>query len=538
MPSITTWTRLEPSTRIDDPAPGLEARVEDPLWLLGRQRQLGELTAQDGGSPAFATVRVARAPIDRYLPRALDRDEVADGEPYTADRPLDRTLARDAAPPDLRLRARAGQRLLDHLARAGHVELRARYLAAAPLTAPPTSPDDADPDETAGLLALAAGRIADGLALVPLVDADLAGALDPALRTLLAGWRAWAGAQLATGTAAWHGDRLDHRCTIAAGPDALVATDIEATALDWYAFDAQPGASLGPTAPATERTITAVPAPVRYAGMPATRFWELEDARVYFGGVDVEPADVGRMLLVEFALVGADDWFTIPVALDVGAVHRVVSLEVTDVFGTVTSIDPVDAGRAGGPRWSMFTTSDRGGDPRPLLVVPPTATGALTGDPIERVDVVRDEGANLAWGIEQRAADRLGRPIELHARAAAARAPAPPPSSVPRYRLRTELPPTWIPYVARPLAPGVVQLERGRLLGAEGLPPARTRLLADSPVLREEEVPRDGLALHEAWRYARWLDGSIHAWRVREVTTRTTAPASRLAHDVLATGDD
>jgi hypothetical protein len=49
--TYTTWARLEP--RVSDPslAPGIAAAVEDPLWLLGRQWQLGELSGEDTGSP-------------------------------------------------------------------------------------------------------------------------------------------------------------------------------------------------------------------------------------------------------------------------------------------------------------------------------------------------------------------------------------------------------------------------------------------------------------------------------------------------------
>ncbi|MEZ5123799.1 MAG: hypothetical protein R2736_19875 [Solirubrobacterales bacterium] len=35
--------------------------------------------------------------------------------------------------------------------------------------------------------------------------------------------------------------------------------------------------------------------------MPATRSWQFEDAAVSLGQVDVDPADVGRMLLIELA---------------------------------------------------------------------------------------------------------------------------------------------------------------------------------------------------------------------------------------------
>ena len=71
--SITTWNRLEPRPEGLDPTLGLEARVYDPAWLLGRQWQLGELTGEDAASPALirihaATSRLTRAGIRMTLP--------------------------------------------------------------------------------------------------------------------------------------------------------------------------------------------------------------------------------------------------------------------------------------------------------------------------------------------------------------------------------------------------------------------------------------------------------------------------------------
>ena len=55
----TRWARLEPRSRDRELAPGLEARVHDPLWLLGRQWQFGELDA-DGDAAARSSPRSAR----------------------------------------------------------------------------------------------------------------------------------------------------------------------------------------------------------------------------------------------------------------------------------------------------------------------------------------------------------------------------------------------------------------------------------------------------------------------------------------------
>ena len=74
--------------------------------------------------------------------------------------------------------------------------------------------------------------------------------------------------------------------------------------------------------------------------MPAMRFWEFEDAQVDFGSVDAGPTDLARMLLVEFALTYGNDWFVIPIELDVGSLCRTRSLVITDTFGIRTLIKP------------------------------------------------------------------------------------------------------------------------------------------------------------------------------------------------------
>ena len=52
------------------------------------------------------------------------------------------------------------------------------------------------------------------------------------------------------------------------------------------------------------------------------------------------------MLLVEFALAYGNDWFVIPIEVDVGSLHRTRSLVVTDTFGVRTLIKPASLAHA------------------------------------------------------------------------------------------------------------------------------------------------------------------------------------------------
>ncbi len=66
MPFIRTWNRLEPLPRHKELSDGLEARLADPLWMLGRQWQFGEFKGSDGGTPVLARFEADRAELQRY----------------------------------------------------------------------------------------------------------------------------------------------------------------------------------------------------------------------------------------------------------------------------------------------------------------------------------------------------------------------------------------------------------------------------------------------------------------------------------------
>src|SRR6476659_9967009 len=67
MPSITTWSRIEPRTSGADIDVGYAARVHDPLWLLARQWQVGEFQGEDAGTPIVARWRARVAPMTRFV---------------------------------------------------------------------------------------------------------------------------------------------------------------------------------------------------------------------------------------------------------------------------------------------------------------------------------------------------------------------------------------------------------------------------------------------------------------------------------------
>ncbi|HEV7808473.1 MAG TPA: hypothetical protein VGO80_21885 [Solirubrobacteraceae bacterium] len=548
----THWSRIEPVVRDVDIAPSLQARVHDPLWLLARQWQLREFAGEDAGSPVRADLRVETAGLRRDgAPLAsLPLDVHVEREPVDASGLLGRTIE-------------AGLQLLRLLDAAGlGARYRERFVSGYALT-----PDASRLDSSgARALRLMSGRVPDGRA----VQAELAGgaalpskvAVDAddseQLTDCMATFARWCGGLYSEPdgeASAWQADRMEYGFALTAAlTDAdltLVAAEHASGELDWPAFDARltarAGAPSGPAASVQERRL--LPTRLAYPGMPAPRFWEFEDARVDFGGLEANPEDLARLLLVEFALVYGNDWFLVPLELPVATVCRVLSLVVADSFGVGTVIPSVAALDGPGSPWKAFALS-----PDPLapdaapatgvLLVAPTLIAPQRGTELESVALLRDEMANMAWAVERVVESVTGGALDRLEAQLSARAPQPPPTAAAGdddalvYRLGTTVPDHWIPLLPRRLDAGgpSIGFAQGEIPddGREAARKPWGRILAAQGdlLIPEEEIPREGAQVSRAFRHARWTDGSTHVWLGRRKTVGRGEGWSGLRFDV------
>ena len=111
------------------------------------------------------------------------------------------------------------------------------------------------------------------------------------------------------------------------------------------------------------------------------------------------------------------------------------------------------------------------------------------------------------------------------------------------YRLATEVPAHWLPYVPVAAAGSsrtapVIELQRRAMLRTQDdgtrqrvLP--RGQLLGQADRLAEEEVPREGAIVERAFQYARWFDGQALLWVGRRKTAGRGEGASGLRFDTL-----
>ncbi len=580
--ALTTWARIEPHAATTDLEVGLAAETADPLWLLLRQLQFGELAGEDGGSPVAVDVAVSWSRFSRYRAEGTVVDGAAE-RLGAATGPLEALVERE---PVLHLAGggtpwtaavRAGRTLHRRLTEAGLGALAAALATATATTFDPVPAAAAvlGPDDER-YLALLAGRVVDGARVLALqrgagLPAALLAGVDPgAVGAVLDDWTVeveveWGVAADSAGAAAaaWVPDRLEYAFSLAAPPlpgavgdTVLAATGYDGTGLEWYSLDVAPGASLGAAADLLDdptlvgsRTRSVLARRLTYPGMPADRFWEMEDAAVALGSADAGPTDLARLLALDFAFVYGPDWFLAPVEVPVGCVARVDWVVVRDTFGTATLVGTA-ATQAGDGVGRQFQPSRVGslgalggaggagaggeGDD-PVLVVLPAALATLDSEPREEVALQRDEVADLAWSIEHRVMGPSGRGVDLPwGRGDFALPPAGTADDHELvWRLATPVAPTWTPLVAVRDPAGRPLLRRAKILdtATTALRAARSVLLAGVRDVRDEEVTRTGIRLRLLEQLARGADGATVVWRGREKRSWRGEAASGLQFD-------
>lgn len=560
------WQRLEPVARTTDLDRSLEARVHDPLWLLARQWQFGELVGEDAGTPLTARLEMSSAPLTRWRPGDSGTPEAYDPDAT----PLEVQVEREPeGTPGFRLRAEAG-RIFTRLLRAnGAADALPIVAQAFPLTATsggppapfePTAPFPPDP-ALARQLAVVAGRLPDGVALLEALRPGLAAspprlpptlALPQRLRggTLVAAlaFADWADAvAVPPSEGCWVGGRFEYRFAVAGhtGEEEVVlaAPEYRGGTLDWHDVVKVPD-SLGAAPPVNgpERRVSHVlVTPVRFAGMPADRYWEMEDASVSIPSITAAPEDLARLVLVEFATVFGNDWYVLPVPLRYGTLSRMIALVVRDTFGEDLLVNATTKTTRATAPWRMFAiTGDTSGE----LFLPPVVPDSTEGPPLEEVLFLRDEMANLAWGVERVVEGADGRPRDRtseYLSSVAVTAEAHSSVAELAYRLSTTVPGHWIPFVAvhESAANRGVRLQRAAMLqlgDGDPVPVQPLGRLLDRTVeplfVQEEEIPREGARVSRIPALCRWLDGRTHAWTSRRVNAGRGEGQSGLRFDL------
>ena len=476
----------------------LRAEVHDPTWFLGRQWQLGEHLGNDAASPVSVTVTATETPITHprpgadFDPRITPPEVIIESEPqqwWTPGR-----------------RVRIGSALTSALTAAG-----------------PTDPelllaDLAPPYDRLN------GHALDGLRLFQ-SRAELN--IDIGTFTAL-------GVPAAEPDNNWDPAGLRYQAQFNSGGSTLDIPSHDGGDVDWYSVTADRHDDSG-----AQVTRTSHPSRVTYPGVPAPRWWHIDDHRTDPGAVAPHRTNLAALLMTHIASSHYDDWFTTPLTTTVGSILTVQSVEIRDSMGQVDEALPVTG-------WSMFRVS--GLDNNSFLTWP-TVLGPLSAAAnLDQIAIGIDEDANLVWAVEQRIGGKeatdLVSPVHNSAPESTL---ASGPSVAKRpdftYSPSDQVPPLWHPYLLAD--DGTRRFEPARMADLTVRPisiapgPSSSLLRADGSTAPEpidvSAIPRQGIHIERRYVLGRRTDGLPVLWVQRRATPLAAPPVSGLLFDVMET---
>ena len=548
LPSVTTWTRLEPLPREGSMQRSLQAQVRDGLWMIARQWQLGEFLGDDAGSPVNASLGVELRSITTYRPGL---DDTAAG-PIDPRLPVEVHVEREPVTLRMRGSVQLGLYFENQVRKAGIANaatIIAAFRKTFPIAANPPDPGLA-PNDALRFRSAAAGRVTDGEALYRSAKATAAGqtAVPPlppeassvgmnAIVTSLVAYRDALFTEPSQDSA-WQTPELGYEFAVGSPVGdvnvQLHAPDFTGGHLDWYSFNLENNrpntVSNNNLAQVTQLAYDLLPNRVAFRGMPDPRWWNFEDGVTDFGQLDAEHVDLAKLLVMEFALVYGSDWFSIPVPMAIGSLGRVTTLVVSDTFGVRTLIRPSEQTvvNPGETPWTMYKLSGAG-IRSDFITMAPTLGLADEATPVEEVLFLRDDMAAMAWAVQNSLQSDLDAPLDafqMYLDRIKTDPPPAPPVATPDgpkvyYTIETPVPDNWIPMVPVHSPQGQLLLRRGtmEIPTSSGLQQLKARAVVLEPnhplFLADRVVPRAGVLVDRYFRRTRSSDGSTLVWMAR-----------------------
>lgn len=598
-PLTISWSRLEGRPFSDNYDRALRAEVRDSLWMLSKQWQMGEFEGDDAGSPVTARICTVSAALNKYRADSQTVQAFDNDVPFEAkveQRPLPFTTLTTEISLDLRLLL--GRRWFQLLSKRNLLSAtRKFFLDHYGFKKPnPESKTDAvicAHPEVWSQIAAVTGRMLDGFLFLSGLDAAThyydrpdfplpgsKGEFDAAEIDFKNWYKSLFYQPTEPENNAWLPSNLEYQFSISAktekGETVMTADEYYQGHLDWYNMDINPAATLDQLAkdesPDPLKIVqTLIPAPVMFQGMPNTRWWAFEDSKTNFSYIKPDPTDLSKLLLIEFGLIYANDWFLIPFRIPVASLTTIKGLSVTNSFGENFWIDAAGKGDdKDWTRWNMFSMNVTTKDPVPAitdLLLLPTVAKIQEGNPIEEVVFIRDEIANMVWGIEtviplpgswsksgfESAAEYHAFLQKLVDDSGIHPVPLPPvkdgeEEAKIRYQIMNSIPENWIPFIPVHLTNNdrEVQLQRAampRILQGDPEKPVkvrpRTTLLQPGLAekfayyIHEEEVPRSGIRVEQSFQRTRWNDGRIYVWFGMQKKTGRGEGSSGLGFDMI-----
>lgn len=550
-PVISNRNRLEGVPRTEDFDRSLRAEIQDPLWMLSRQWQFGEFQGEDTGT-AFQVQIFAQHLVPQHVTIGENGQPIAYN---AAEKPLEAVVERETVRPNLYRSVEIARYLHRVMTKLTQDHNRPFLLTAYPIRTTndpkkPLTPGEflvEDEDREAVYLKIAVvGRMPDGAAMLKdmregkfISKISVLSGFNAADKTKMEAAEkeviAWASKfyeEPVANQAAWQPSNLEYNFSVNLPPAdgekrELIADQYASGHLDWVDFDeANKGRSTErPPANAVQQVVQSyLPAPLRFSGMPHPRYWQMEESQTDFGKLDTSPTGLLTMLLAEYGLTYSNDWFLLPYELQINHLCEMRGIVVKDNFGFYTFIEPaIDDPEVDWSQFAGFHHNERQNTDqnRSRFYLPPAVGKLYESDPVEKVNFMRDEMANMVWGIEHTVPSQaMGGWQQQRSLLRLQEGFSPAPDKDPndpakiRYVLGSTVPENWIPFIPvhKPASTSEIRLQRARMPQAN---PPRSRVISETkPVyfLEEEEVPRAGVIVESSYQRTRWLGGRSLLW--------------------------
>lgn len=624
------YNRIEGRPREEELDDSLAAKIHDPLWMISRQFQFGELKGEDAGSAIFAKAAINTVRMSSFTG--------ANGQkiPYSEDIPMEARVERLIPSIDLKQSVRFGKKFSKLLDEEGgglpasqgySVGMYQDFLVRRfPFEVPEISDSDTAQlsaskaralslQQASSFLRTMAGRAVNGRLLWEMLNSDTSAIGEivlaanqsataekfiqskhkTAVQNAANRWVEYVKNELNLPENdqddSWLSERLEYAFKTSIDEGDSSETELQATEyfqghLDWYSFDVakekQNGAGAIDANIKKREVLTVIPAEASFAGMPNSRWWEMEDGSIDLGNLKASDTDIAKILVTQYALQYSNDWLAIPYDISTGSFVEVEGILVRDTFGQNFFVNAAHHEGESWNEWNMYALSVDTGefaqdsfDKRVLL--PPSTVKTIESEAIEEVKFIRDEMANMVWGIETRIPDGLGGGLDGYEAAKNLKEefdrliqeesaplnlvlPATNPQAVEskastykpqlKYQLGNSVSENWIPFIAvhqngsnreihfqRASMPRIMDL-----FDAHAIRP-RTPLLREgideddkqnTPLyINEEEIPRAGVKLTGTYQRTRWYNGKIVSWYGRRKRTGRGEGSSGLRFDLV-----
>lgn len=592
--------RIEGRTRDTNYTEALRLRVHDPLWMLARQWQMGEFRGNNAGSAVSVQCKVnyddcSKDPIEPITEQINPR--------------IDFIAKIESAIYYLDLARLVGKKDNDELK-----EFRIKLVADYPIDWDAVNdtlilPDAVTTEEekrlNKHLLSYAQtyrGKIFDGSALYAYLVKNKK-SVDSSIDEKFKKWYKKKYEPLSTTNEHWQKEDLCYEVETNVAGNTFKGDRYQGGRLSWYSFDLEEKAESNSCD--NQKTVLSLPTPATFASAPNKRLWQMEDRKVFVGNSVEEPSEANSVVM-RYTTMYANDWMLFPLETQIGKYITVNGINVIDTFGDEYKID--SSKRAGASenlgkfeeQWQMFTNSSKGN--RRVsglngLYYAPQLAATIEGKPIEEVKVLRDEMANMVWGVENVVPDGCGGTLDAEFYATQlgtivndyneAGIPVHEPDNIVfgqntdvvvekndsnvakakfSYQLQSSVPFNWIPFIPQRLVTEQAKkcpfflggremvLRRGKMPcyvysdGKFNLVPVRpqgsimrpevtygkNKEVKETPmVINEEAVQATGIRLTKNYQRTRWIGGQTYQWLGIYKRQAKTEASSGLVFDEL-----